>query len=68
MIEIDAAVTIDWLESEVEMPETDDVSAEIVLEVTADWLESDEEIPETEELTVESAVETTADCEATALE
>lgn len=68
MIEIDAAVTIDWLESDVEMPTTDELVVEIAAEVTADWLESDEEIPDTEELTVERAVETTVDCDATALE
>ena len=66
MIEIDAAVTIDWLERDDEMPDTDDLSAEIALDVTADWLTSDEEMPDTDELTVESAVDTVIDCDATA--
>ena len=67
-IEIDAAVTTDWLASEVEIPTTDELVVEIAADVTADWLASDEEIPDTEELTVERAVETTVDCDATALE
>ena len=50
MIEIDAAVTTDWLESEVETPTTDLSRAEIVLEVTDDWLTRVEDRPATEDV------------------
>jgi hypothetical protein len=67
-IEIDAAVTIDWLTSVEEMPATEELVVEIAAEVTADWLASDEEMPDTDELTVDRAVDTSVDCDATALE
>lgn len=68
MIETDAAVTTDWLESDEEMPETDEVSADTVAEVVADWLEIDEDIADTEELRTDRLVATIVDCDATALE
>lgn len=68
MIEIDAAVTTDWLESDEEIPDTDEVSAETVADVTADWLETDEDIADTDEFSTDRLVATITDCEATALE
>lgn len=68
MIEIDAAVTTDWLESDEEIPETDEVSDEIVADVVPDWLESDEDIADTDEFSTDRLAATVTDCEATALE